>query len=67
LNAGTTHWTNRLIALRRLIPLRLNCVIAVDSKLLAFNAFTWSTIGSTLSQTNVIVPAVLIQRMTEFC
>ena len=28
LNARTTHWTNRLVALLRLIPLRLNCVIA---------------------------------------
>src|ERR1019366_7687070 len=27
LNAGTTHWTNRLVALLRLIPLRLSCVI----------------------------------------
>jgi hypothetical protein len=25
LNPGTTHWTNRLVALLRLIPLRLNC------------------------------------------
>jgi len=27
MNARTIHWTNRLVALLRLIPLRLNCVI----------------------------------------
>jgi hypothetical protein len=39
LNAGTTHWTNRLVALLRLIRLRLSCVL-VHSKVLRFNAFT---------------------------
>ena len=35
LNAGTTHWTNRLVALLRLIPLRLNCVIVSSQEALA--------------------------------
>ena len=35
LNAGTTHWTNRLVALLRLIPLRLSCVIVSSQQGLA--------------------------------
>jgi hypothetical protein len=34
-NAGITHWTNRLVALLRLIPLRLNCVIVSSPQGLA--------------------------------
>src|SRR5271166_528437 len=35
LSARTTHWTNRLVELLRLIPLRLNCVIASSQEALA--------------------------------
>ena len=35
LNAGTTHWTNRLVALLRLIPLRLSLVIVSSQEALA--------------------------------
>jgi hypothetical protein len=35
LNAGITHWTNRLVALLRLIPLRSGCVIVSSPQGLA--------------------------------
>src|SRR5579863_3582130 len=34
LSARITHWTNRLVALLRLTPLRLNCVIVSSQKAL---------------------------------
>ena len=53
LNAGTTHWTNRLVALLRLIPLRLSFVIVSSQEALALQCvYVIRRSGSALSQTN---------------
>ncbi len=67
LNAGTTHWTNRLVALLRLIPLRLNCAIVSSQEALALQRVYASRYsGATFRKQTSLFDISVTQQLTNF-